>query len=85
MIIIFLLIILIIVMYIFLNYKQKKDNFLSKEMLLDNSNYNNYSYNCKLKNIEIKKFLSNKPTYKDVDELMTKPKIGETIYDVTSV
>lgn len=79
MIVIFLLIMLIIVIYVFLNYKQKKDNFLSKEMLLDSNN------NWKFKNIEIENFLSNKPKYKDVDELMMKPKIGETIYDVTSV
>ena len=79
MIVIFLLIMLIIVIYVFLNYKQKKDNFLSNEMLLDSNN------NWKFKNIEIENFLSNKPKYKDVDELMMKPKIGETIYDVTSV
>jgi hypothetical protein len=90
MIVIFLLIMLIIVIYVFLNYKQKKDNFLSKEMLLDNSNYNNNNSNynnsnCKFKNIEIETFLSNKQKYKDVDELMMKPKKGETIYDVTSV
>ena len=83
MIVIFLLIMLIIVIYVFLNYKQKKYNFLSKEMIIDNSNFNNY--NCKFKNIEIENFLSNKLKYKDVDELMIKPKNGETIYDVTSV
>ena len=37
------------------------------------------------KNIEIEKFLSKKPKYKDVDELMNETKNGETIYDVTSV
>jgi hypothetical protein len=82
MIVIFLLIILIIVMYVFLNYKQKKDNFLSNELLSDNSDY---SDNWEFKNIEIEKFLLNKPKYKDVDELMNETKEGETIYDLTSV
>ena len=81
MIIIFLLIMLKIVIYVFLNYKQKKDNFLSKEMLINNNyNYNN-NYDYEFKKLE----KLNKETYKDVDELMMKPKIGETIYDVTSV
>ena len=79
MIVLYLLIMMIIVMYVFLNYEQKKDNFLSKEILLDSDD------NWKFKKIEIKKILSNKQKYKDVDELMNKYKHGETIYDVTSV
>lgn len=88
MIVIYLLVILIIVMYVFLNYKQKKDNFLSNKLVFDNwdnsDDWNNDN-NWKFKNIEIEKILSNKSKYKDVDELMNETKEGETIYDVTSV
>ena len=74
-----------IVIYVFKNQKKNKDNFLSKEMLINN-NYNNYNnYNkCKLKKLKKLKKIKRKK-YKDVDELMMKAKIGETIYDVTSV
>ena len=82
MIVIYLLIMLIIVIYVFLNYKQKKDNFLNNELLSDScDNWDNLEF----KNIEIEKFLSKKPKYKDVDELMNETKEGETIYDITSV
>jgi len=85
MIVIFLLIMLIIVIYVFLNYKQKKDNFLNNE-LLSNSCHNRDNWdNLEYKNIEIEKFLSKKPKYKDVDEFMNEIKEGETIYDITSV
>ena len=84
MIVIFLLIMLIIVIYVFLNYKQKKDNFLNNELLSDSCDRDNWD-NLEFKNIEIEKFLSNKPKYKDIDELMNETKEGETIYDITSV
>jgi len=85
MIVIFLLIMLIIVMYVFFNYKQKKDNFLSNELLFDNSYDWDNDDNWEFKNIEIENLLSNKPKYKDVDEFMNEYKEGETIYDLTSV
>jgi len=75
---------LIIVIYVFLNYKQKKDNFLNNELLSDSCDRDNWD-NLEFKNIEIEKFLSNKPKYKDIDELMNETKEGETIYDITSV
>ena len=85
MIVIFLLIMLIIVIYVFFNYKQKKDNFLSNELLFDNSYDWDNDDNWEFKNIEIENLLSNKSKYKDVDELMNEYKEGETIYDLTSV
>ena len=74
-----------IVIYVFKNQKKNKDNFLSKDMLINNNyNNNNYNnYNCEFKKKKLKKLKRKK--YKDVDEFMMKPKIGETIYDVTSV
>ena len=85
MIVIFLLIMLIIVIYVFLNYKQKKDNFLNNKLLSDSYDNRDNWDNLEFKNIEIEKFLSNKPKYKDIDELMNETKEGETIYDITSV
>ena len=71
-----------IVIYVFKNQKKNKDNFLSKDMLINNNNNYNYNYNkCEFKKLKKLK----RKNYKDVDEFMMKPKIGETIYDVTSV
>jgi hypothetical protein len=58
----------------FINQKKNTDNFLSKEMLINNNNF------------EFKKIEKlNRETFKDVDELMMKSKHGDTIYDVTTV
>jgi len=78
MVSIYILLLILIFIILYINYKKNLDNFLSKSMLLDRGEFNF----CKINKIIENKLKKRKKKLIDIDEILMNHNLGETIYDV---
>ena len=78
MVSIYILLLILIFIILYINYKKNLDNFLSESMLIDRGEFNF----CKINKIIENKLKKRKKKLIDIDEILMNHNLGETIYDV---